>query len=320
MDKLAVVFGGSGFLGRQVVRALCRDGWRVRVAVRRPHQAIELRVEGDVGQVQLVQTNIRSQLSVAQAVEGAQIVINLVGVLVETGRQKFSSLHAIGAESIAKAAAAAGANQMIHVSAIGADEQSQSSYARSKGKGERLVREAFPRATILRPSVLFGPGDGLFERFAGLARMAPIVPVPGADTKMQPVYVGDVTKAVMAAVDNTDTTAKTYELGGPEILTLGQIVAFTVEQIDRRRVILPVPDFFARILGFIGEMLGMVPFVKPFLTRDQVILLGADNVVADDALGLSDLGLTSLETVQAIVPSTLVRFRRYGQFHEKRTA
>ncbi|PHR62330.1 MAG: complex I NDUFA9 subunit family protein [Robiginitomaculum sp.] len=320
MRKLAVVFGGSGFLGRQVVRALCRDGWRVRVAVRRPHQAIELRVEGDVGQVQLVQTNIRSQISVAQAVEGAQIVINLVGVLIETGRQKFSSLHAIGAGSIAKAAAAVGASQMIHVSAIGADEQSKSSYARSKGKGERLVREAFASATILRPSVLFGPGDGLFERFAGLARMTPIIPVPGADTKMQPVYVGDVAKAVMAALDSSDAAAKTYELGGPETLTLGQIVAFTVEQIDRRRVILPVPDFFARILGFIGEMLGMLPFVDPFLTRDQVILLGKDNVVADDALALSDLGIKSLETVQAIVPSALVRFRRYGQFHEKRTA
>jgi len=317
MQKLAVVFGGSGFLGKQVVRALCKDGWRVRVAVRRAHQAVDLRVEGAVGQVQLLQTNIRSEASIARAVEDAEIVINLVGVLFESGRQTFSTLHINGADMIAQAAYAVGASQLVHVSALGADSRSDASYARSKAAGEDKVRIAFPMATIIRPSVLFGPGDGLFERFAGLARITPIIPLPGANTKMQPVYVGDVAKAVVRALQIPAARGQTYELGGPEVLTLGQILNFTVQQIDRKRLVISVPGFVAKVMGFTGDLLGALPFVTPFLTQDQVKLLAYDNVVADNTLGFGDLDMPILETVEAMVPPYLGRFRRYGQFHEK---
>jgi NADH dehydrogenase len=317
MDKLAVVFGGSGFLGRQVVRELCRQGWRVRVAVRRAHQAIDLRVEGSVGQVQLMQCNIRSERSIAQAIVGADTVINLVGVLTESGPQKFASLHARGAGLIAQAAAAIGARQLIHVSAIGADDSSDSAYARSKAKGEENVRAAFADAVILRPSVIFGSGDGLFERFAAMARLTPVLPLPKAASKMQPVFVGDVARALGKVLNLPSAAGKVYELGGPEVLTLGQIFEFTVREIDRKRIVVPMWDIGAKAFGVAGDIIGWIPFVTPFITSDQVKLLDADNVVDADALGFAELGMDRLETIEAIVPSYLGRFRQYGQFHEK---
>lgn len=316
MSKLAVVFGGSGFLGTQVVRALCREGWRVRVATRRPHQSPELRVEGRVGQVQLAQVNVRAPLSLARAMDGADAVINLVGILYESGKQKFHSVHAQGAGNLARAAAEAGVSQFVQVSAIGANENSPSKYARSKAKGEQQVRDAFPNAVILRPSVIFGEGDGLYERFAGMALLTPVLPLPGGSMKVQPVYVGDVAQAVMGALNLPFAKGKTFELAGPEIFTMKQIMAQVLKFTDRKRVVLPMPGFVAAGMGFMGEMLGALPLVTPFLTRDQVKLLGIDNVASGDLPGLAELGVETPETVQAIVPEYLGRFRRYGEFHE----
>ncbi len=320
MSKLAVVFGGSGFLGRHVVRELCRKGWRVRIAVRRAHQALDLRVEGDVGQVQLMQCNIRSEASITAAMHNADLVVNLVGILFETGKQKFDELHAKCAGDIARIATDNGVKKLVHVSALGASEQSISDYARSKAKGEKLVRQAFADAVILRPSVLFGPGDGLFERFAAMAVLLPVLPVPGARCKMQPVYVGDVAQAVIRSVEMPQAAGKTFELGGQQVLSLRQIVAMTVSMIDRKRMIISLPKLPAEIFGFVGDVLGAVPFVTPPITSDQVRLLATDNVVADDAAGFSDLELPVQETIEAIVPAYLSRFRRYGEFHEKHPA
>ncbi|MCF6292509.1 MAG: complex I NDUFA9 subunit family protein [Robiginitomaculum sp.] len=317
MNKLAVVFGGSGFLGRQVVRELCRKGWRVRVAVRRAHQAVDLRVEGGVGQVQLVQCNIRSDASIAAAMSGAQIAINLVGVLFESGKQKFDDLHTEGAARIAQAALALGVQHLVQVSALGASEQSASKYARSKAKGEIAVLKAFPNATILRPSVLFGSGDGLFERFAGMLCLTPIVPLPMADTKLQPVFVGDVAAAIVATLQNSKAAGTTYELGGPQTLTLGQIVQNTAIWIERKRLIIGLPKIAAKTMGVVGDISGAVPFVTPFITSDQILQLEQDNIVSDNALGFTELGIKRLETIEANVPVYLGRFRKYGQFHKK---
>lgn len=320
MSKLAVVFGGSGFLGTQVVRALCREGWRVRVACRRPHQSPELRVEGRVGQVQLAQVNVRAPLSLARAMQDADAVINLVGILFENGRQKFDSVHAQGAGNLAQAAAEAGVGDFVHVSAIGADAESASRYARSKAEGERRVKDAFPSAVILRPSVIFGEGDGLYERFAGMALLTPVLPLPGANMKVQPVYVGDVAQAVMGALGNEAARGQTYELAGPESFTMRQVMQQVLQFTDRKRLVLPMPGFVAMAMGFVGDILGALPLVEPFLTRDQVRLMQHDNVASGDLPGLSDLGVADVETVQAMVPEYLVRFRRYGEFHETETA
>lgn len=318
MSKLAVVFGGSGFLGRQVVRQLCREGWRVRIAVRRAHQAVDLRVEGAVGQVQLVQCNIRSERSVALAMNNAQIAINLVGILFESGRQKFNALHGDGAGYIARAASRAGVQQFVHVSALGAAPGSKSAYARSKAEGEAQILQAFPKAVILRPSVLFGSGDGLFERFAAMAVFSPVLPLPNSNCKMQPVFVGDVAKAVIHSLRNGTTAGNVYQLGGPETVTLGQLVQTTTEWIDRPRLIISLPALVAKMVGFVGDVLGLVPFVTPMITSDQVRALEVDNVVSPTALGFAELGINELETMSSIVPSYLGRFRKYGQFYEKR--
>ncbi len=316
MHKLAVVFGGSGFLGRQVVRELCHKGWRVRVAVRRAHQAIDLRVGGSVGQVQLMQCNIRSDRSVQAAMQDADLVINLVGVLSQTGRQKFASLHSAGAGRIARAAKAVNAAHLVHVSALGASATSNSLYARTKANGEEQVRAAFAGATIIRPSVLFGQGDGLFERFAAMAALLPVLPLPQMHSKLQPVFVGDVARAICAAAGLPSAAGKTFELGGPAQLTLGQIVQFTVQQIGRKRLIIPMPNLIAKAFGVVGDIMGMIPFVTPFITSDQVKLLETNNVVSDDALGFAELGVGPLQTIEAIVPANLIRFRRNGEFHQ----
>lgn len=314
---LVTIFGGSGFLGKHVVRAAVKQGWRVRVPVRRPHTAHELKVIGNVGQVQLVQANIRFPKSVEAAVLGADAVINLVALLSESGKQNFDAVHVAGAENIARAAAAQGISNFVQVSALGADSESDSDYSRTKGEAETIISQIIPRADIMRPSVIFGPEDAFFNRFAALAQMAPALPlIGGGETKMQPVYAGDVAAAI-AKVIGQGTTGKTYELGGPRVYSFKELMQFTLSAIDRKRLLAPVPWVAASALGFVGEMTGALPAVEPFLTRNQVKDLKRDNVVSDDALGFAELGLP-VETLEAIVPSYLERYRKNGQFYEGR--
>ena len=315
---LVTVFGGSGFLGKHVVRALVKDGWRVRVPLRSPHTAQELKVIGDVGQVQLMQANIRFPKSVERAVEGSDAVINLVALLFEAGKQNFESVHVRGAETLANAAKAAGIHNVVQVSAIGADIDSDSDYARTKGEAEAAIRAAVPSADIMRPSILFGAEDDFFNRFASMAQFVPALPlIGGGETKMQPVYAGDVAQAI-AKVVGQGTSGKIYELGGPQSYSFKELMQFMLETIDRKRFLLPIPWFAANMMGFMGEISGYAPFLEPFLTRDQVKNLKVDNVVADDALGFSDLGI-KLETMETIVPTYIARYRKYGQFHERRS-
>ncbi len=317
MNKgLVTVFGGSGFVGKYVVRALCRDGWRVRVAARRPHTCQDLKVIGNVGQVQLMQANIRFPKSVASAVEGADAVINLVAVLYEDGKQSFESLHIKGASTVAEAAARAGITNYVQMSALGASEESESEYGRSRHMGEQAVRAALPSADIMRPSIIFGEEDNFFNRFAQMAQFAPALPlIGGGATQFQPAYVGDVADAI-AKVAAQGTTGQTYELGGPRVYSFKELLSFMLETIDRKRFLVPVPWFGANILGAVGDISGKLPLISPFLTKDQVTTLKSDNIVADDAKGFDDLGIET-ETIEAIVPDYLARYRKYGQFHEK---
>ena len=319
--RLAVVFGGSGFIGRNVVRELARRGWRVRAAVRRPHHAQFLRPMGAVGQVQLFQANVRNRPSIERAIEGADAVVNLVGILHQEGAQSFSRVQALGAAAIAEAAARAGVETFVHISAIGADAGNDSLYARTKGEAERAVREKVPTATILRPSVVFGPEDDFFNKFASLMSMAPpFAPLPllfgGGATKFQPVYVDDVADAVCAALEKTQARGETYELGGPRIYTFRELLEFTLAETHMRRILAPVPFAVAPVLGFFGECLGALPFFAPPVTRDQIKLMKKDNVVADGAKTLADLGIAP-RALEAIVPGYLARFRKYGQFAER---
>jgi NADH dehydrogenase len=317
-NGLVTVFGGSGFVGKQVVRALVRDGWRVRVAMRRPHLGHELRVPGNVGQVQLMQANLRFPESVNAALDGADACVNLVALLFESGKQTFEALHIDGADTIASACAARGITNVAHVSAIGADTDAKSDYARTKGVGETRIKAHVPSADILRPSIIFGEGDGFFTRFASMAVMAPALPlIGGGNTVFQPAYVGDVAKAV-ATVIKQGTTGQIYELGGPRRYSFEELMKFTLDAIDRRRFLVPVPWFAAGSMGFAGELIGALPFVDPFLTRDQVENLKVDNVASGDYPGFAELGIQP-DTIEAIVPDYLERFRKYGQFHEVRS-
>lgn len=312
---LVTVFGGSGFLGKHVVRALVKDGWRVRVPARRPHTAQDLRVIGNVGQVQLVQANIRFKNSVIRAVEGSDAVINLVSILFPKGKQRFESVHLSGAENLVDAIKAAGVTNVVHVSAIGADKDSASDYARTKGEAEALLKDGVPSLDIVRPSIIFGPEDNFFNRFAKMASMSPALPLIGGDTKFQPVYAGDVAEAIAKLVGG-GTNGETYELGGPRVYSFKELLKFILEATDRKRLLLPVPWIGAGALGMVGEITGALPFVDPFLTRDQVQNLKLDNIAAPDAKGFKELGI-ELETIESIVPPYLERFRKYGQFHEK---
>ncbi len=318
---LITVFGGAGFVGKYVVRALVRDGWRVRVPVRRPHTALDLKVMGNVGQVQLVQANVRFANSVERAVEGSDAVINLVAVLYEQGKQSFEAVHAQGAKTIAEASARAGITNFVQISAIGADPDSKSHYARSKAMGETYVREAIPSATIIRPSIIFGAEDGFFNRFAAMTQLSPILPLfGGGTTKFQPVYVGDVAQAIAQVVSQGSAEhgkmGTSYELGGPRAYSYKELMAFILSTIDRKRILLPLPWVAANALGFIGDMVGALPIIKPFLTRDQLRLMKTDNIVSDEAQGFSELGI-SPQTIEAVVPSYLARYRKHGQYHEK---
>jgi NADH dehydrogenase len=320
-QQIVTVFGGSGFLGRYVVSLLAKRGYRVLVPTRQPNRATFFPM-GKVGQVHTIQANIRHPDSIRHAVMRADHVINLTGVLQEGGRQTFEAVHAEAPRLIAEAAEKA--VSFIHVSALGADAHSESAYARSKAAGEEGLLKVRPDAVILRPSVLFGPGDNSFNRFASLARMLPVLPLPGAGTRFQPVYAGDVAEAIARAVDGA-VKPGVYELGGPEIRTLRQMMEFVCEVTERRRAIVPVPNAVARfqgtVMGALDKLtLGLLPD-EIVTTRDQAILLETDNVVSQAAIAegrtLEGMGVTPT-TIEAIVPSYLVRFRKTGQFDLKR--
>jgi uncharacterized protein YbjT (DUF2867 family) len=313
--KLVTIFGGSGFIGRHVVRALARRGYRIRVATRRPDLAGHLQPLGNVGQIQPVQANIRVRWSIDRAVEGADHVINLVGILYPSGRNNFSSVQDFGARAVAEAARAAKA-RLTHGSALGADLQSWSVYARTKARGEKAVQETLKDAVIFRPSIVFGPEDHFFNRFAEMARLSPVLPlIGGGRTRFQPVYVGDVAEAIARSVDGTVKGGRIYELGGPNVLTFRQCMEEMLEVIGRRRLLVPVPWWVARLQA---SILGMLP--KPLLTTDQVTLLEEDNVVSADAVktgrSLAALGIQPQSTA-AVLPSYLWQYRTAGQFTRK---
>ena len=316
IDTLVTVFGGSGFIGRNVVRALAKRDYRIRVGVRRPELAGHLQPLGRVGQIQCVQANVRYPASVEAAMRGSHVAINLVGILAESGAQLFNGVQRDGAAAIAKAAAAGGA-RMVHVSAIGADDNSAARYARSKAAGETAVLAAVPGATIFRPSVVFGPEDQFTNRFAALARVSPIMPlIGGGATRLQPVYVGDVATAVADAVDGKTKPGAIYELGGPEILTMREVMKIVLDTIERKRMFVSLPfgiaNMQAMALQFAPGSLKLTP--------DQVALLRTDNVVSDAAksagLTLEGMGIAS-DSLEAIAPQYLWRFRATGQFQNK---
>ena len=314
-ETLVTVFGGSGFLGRHVVRALARQGYRVRNAVRRPDLAGHLQPLGRVGQIHSVQANVRHPASVEAAVRDAAIVVNLVGILFERGKQRFEAVHAEGAGHVARAAAAQGA-RMIHLSALGADAEAPALYARTKAAGEAAVRAALPAATIFRPSIVFGPEDGFFNRFAAMARLSPVLPlIGGGETRFQPVFVGDVAQAILKAVEGATQGGTIYELGGPEVKSFRALMEFVLAVTERRRLLVPLPFALASLQA---KFLQFLP--TPLLTPDQVELLKRDNVVSAEAahqgrtfaaLGIDPAGF------EAIVPTYLWRFRKTGQFRRR---
>ncbi len=315
IDTLVTVFGGSGFLGRHVVRALAQRDYRLRIGVRRPELAGHLQPLGKVGQINPVQANIRYPASIEAAMRGAHVVVNLVGILSEGGAQRFNRVHAHGAHAIAEAAAKIGA-RMVHVSAIGADVNSTSRYAVSKAFGEQAVLDAVPGATIIRPSIVFGPEDHFANRFAALARLLPVLPLIGADTKLQPVYVGDVATAIADAVDGKTKPGAAYELGGPEVVTMREAIQLILRIAERNPALMPLPFGLAKLkAAFLQFAPGDLK-----LTPDQVELLKSDNVVSDAAksagLTLEGLGIAP-ESMAAVLPSYLWRFRKTGQFAHK---
>ncbi|MGP9819147.1 complex I NDUFA9 subunit family protein [Salinarimonas sp. NSM] len=322
--KLITVFGGSGFLGRYVCQILARRGYRVRVAVRRPDLAYHLQPLGTVGQIMPVQANLRFPESVRAAMKNADGAVNLVGILQEGGKQTFSAVQTEGAAAVARAAAEVGV-PLAHVSAIGADPESASRYGRTKAEGEARVFEALPDAVVLRPSIVFGPGDGFFTRFAVLARALPVMPIAAADTRFQPVYVADVAEAIARVMDGTVAGGKVYELGGPEVFTFREVVELVLRYTERRRPILTLPDKLARFQAGLTETLdkvtlGLLPD-EIVLTRDQLKMLASDNVVSEAAKAegrtLEGIGIAST-AVEAIVPAYLKRFRKRGQFEAPR--
>jgi uncharacterized protein YbjT (DUF2867 family) len=317
-DTLITIFGGSGFLGRHLVRALAKRHYRIRVAVRRPDLANHLQPLGRVGQIHAVQANVRNAASVEAAVRGSDVVINLVGILFERGRQRFNTVQAFGAEQVALAAAAHGA-RMIHVSAIGAHEDSPAAYARTKAMGEKAVLAAVPQATIFRPSLMFGPEDEFFNKFAALARVLPMLPlIGGGHTRFQPVFVGDVAEAIARAVESQASPGAVYELGGREVRTFKELMEYLLATIERHRLLVPVPFALAKLNA---KVLQYLP--KPPLTPDQVEMLKSDNVVSASARAegrtLEALGIEPT-AMEVIVPSYLWRFRKTGQFKANRFA
>jgi uncharacterized protein YbjT (DUF2867 family) len=315
MQNLVTVFGGSGFIGTQAVRQLAKAGWRIRVAVRNPNLAYRMRLHGDVGQIDLIQANIRNPASVARALDGATAAMNLVGVLYEGGRQGFQAIHAMGAKTIAEAARAAGVGRLVQMSALGADAESASKYARTKAEGESAARAVYPDAVVVRPSIVFGPDDHFFNRFAAMATVSPALPlIGGGATRFQPVFVGDVGKALAMAATRDEAAGQTYELGGSAVFTFRQLMEMMLAETGQRRFLAPVPFPVARLLGSAGDLVaGILP---PPVTTDQVELLKADNVVSGAYPGLPELGLTPT-TLEAVLPTYLYRYRKGGQYADQ---
>ncbi|WGM41184.1 complex I NDUFA9 subunit family protein [Caulobacter sp. NIBR1757] len=312
MQGLVTVFGGTGFIGRQVVRALAKKGLRVRAAARQPGRGYRLRMLGDVGQISVVQANIRDKASIARAVEGAEAVINLVGIMRESGRQRFLAVHGMGTRNVAEAARAAGARRFVQMSAIGADPDGASKYARTKAEGEAAVREVYPDAVIIRPSIVFGPEDDFFNRFGQMAALSPALPlIGGGHTKFQPIYVGDLAAAIAQAAASDAFAGQTIELGGPAVHDFKALMAFVCTETGRKRILAPLPFPLAALMGMAGDLVGAV--IAPPITSDQVELLRTDNVATGP--GLEAFGIVG-KPIEAIVPSYLYRYRKGGQYAE----
>lgn len=315
MQGLVTVFGGSGFVGGQVVRALAKAGHRVRVAVRQPNLAYRMRMLGDVGQIEVVQANVRNPASIARALDGAEACVNLVGVLWETGRQKFQSIHVMAAQNVAQAAAKAGVQRLVHMSALGANADSASKYFRTKAEGEAAVRAAFPGATVIRPSLIFGVDDKFFNKFAQIAALSPIMPLVGGDSRVQPVFVADVAAVVAKAAVSPAAVGVTYELGGPAVYTMREILQLILTETGRARPLAPLPWPIASLLGSLGDIQGsIIPWTPP-LTSDQVEMLKTDNVAEHGLPGLAEAGVIGT-AVEAVVPTYLYRYRKGGQYAE----
>ncbi|WP_282605907.1 complex I NDUFA9 subunit family protein [Pelagibius sp. Alg239-R121] len=314
-QRKVTIFGGSGFLGRHLVTRLARSGWSILLAERHPSRAHYLQPLGDVGQISAVAARVQDESRVARVVEGADAVVNLTGILYESGRQKFDAVHHLGAANIARAAATAGARHLVHISAIGADPEAGAKYARSKGQGEEAVRQAFPNATILRPSIVIGPEDGFFNRFADMTSVSPFLPlVGGGKTRFQPVCVGDVAEAIQMAMERNDLLGQTFELGGPGVYSFKALLEMMLEQIGKRRALIPLPFAIASLQATFLELLPVPP-----LTRDQVRMLRSDNVVSEDAKGFADLGMTP-NAVESVIPTYLDRHRPGGRFNTNQTS
>jgi len=314
MQGLVTVFGGTGFIGRQVVRALARRGYRVRAAARNEGAGYRLRMLGDVGQIEVVQANIRNRASIERALDGAVACVNLVGVLYETGRQGFQSVQAMGAKTVAQCAAAQGITRFVQMSALGADANSASKYARSKAEGEAAVREVIPTAVVIRPSIVFGPEDSFFNRFGQMAAISPVLPLVGENTRFQPVFVGDLAAAIANAVENGAVAGQTFELAGPTIYTFRELMELVRRETGRHPALLPVPWPIAKLIGIAGDI--QAKLMAPTLTSDQVELLRHDNVPAEGSLGLAALGVTEPTAVEAVIPTYLYRYRKGGQYAE----
>lgn len=312
---VVTLFGGSGFIGAQAVRALARRGWRIRVAVRNPVLAIEVQTAGDPGQIQFMRCDVTSAEDVAAAVRGSNAVVNLVGVLHDGGGKRgFKSAHVEAARNIAQASKAAGVERVVQISAIGADADSPSAYARTKGEAENEIRAVYPDAVILRPSLVFGADDGFLNRFAAMATLAPALPlIGGGKTRFQPVYVGDVAEAVARAVTRGDAAGRTYELGGPDVYTFREVLELVKRETHRDRLLAPIPFPVARLLGSLLQTVSLIGLTPP-LTRDQVVMLQKDNVVSAGAEGLAALGVAHPTSMASIAPSYLYRYRVGGQF------
>lgn len=304
--QVITVFGGSGFIGRHLIRRLAKSGAVVRIATRTPTKAGYLKTAGAVGQIVPFATDVTKDESVARALQGADIVINLIGVLYERGAQSFQAAHVEAAGRIARIAAATGVARLVHISALGADASVPSAYARSKAAGEAAVLAAYPEATILRPSIVFGPEDGFFNKFAAMAQIAPALPlIGGGATRFQPVYVGDLADAIVAALDLDSAKGRTFELGGPRSYSFKELLELTLKEVHRKRYLVNVSWKAAETLG---NVLEKVPLLAPPLTRDQVELLKRDNVVSPGSAGFADLGITTLTSCEMILPTYLSRF------------
>jgi NADH dehydrogenase len=320
MQNLVTVFGGSGFVGTQAVRDLAKAGWRVRVAVRNPNLAYKMRLLGDVGQIDIVQANVRDKPSLERALAGATASLNLVGILFESGRQGFTGVQVMGARNVAEAARACGVERVVQMSALGADAASDSKYARTKAEGEAAVREVYADAAIVRPSIVFGPGDGFFEKFASMAQFSPFLPlVGGGTTRYQPVFVGDVGRALARIVTDAASAGQTFELGGPGVYSFRELMELMLKETGQRRLLLPLPFPVAAMAGSAFDVaisLGLSGLMKPMITSDQVPLLKADNVVSGQYPGLAELGVTPT-TVEAVLPTYLYKYRKGGQYADQ---